>query len=238
MESHFLNAAWNNLIMANYRVAPDLLLPHVPYKTELDFFEGKAYVSLVGFMFLNTKIMGFSVPYHINFEEVNLRFYVKNNNNGTWRRGVSFIKEIVPKPAIALIANSIYKEKYAAMKMKHYHHESGDNLVTGYEWKFKNKWNKLSATSQKKSLPMRINSEEEFIADQSWGFSKINQGKTNEYEVKHPRWDIFPVTGHTIDCDFSGLYGKEFSFLKKAQPSSIFMAKGSEIKICHKKALQ
>lgn len=223
--------------MANYAVPPDILLPFVPQNTVLDSFEGKTYVSLVGLMFMNTKMLGFTIPYHVNFEEVNLRFYVKNNNNGTWRRGVTFIKEIVPKPAITLIANSLYKEKYSTMKMSHYHHEKDGMLETGYEWKFKNKWNKLSAVSEKKSLPMRINSEEEFIADQAWGFSKISSSKTYEYEVKHPRWEIFPVSDYTIDCDFGGLYGNEFSFLEDTKPASIFMAKGSEVKICHKKTL-
>ncbi|MEO6221559.1 MAG: DUF2071 domain-containing protein, partial [Ginsengibacter sp.] len=138
MESHFLKAAWNNLIMANYIISPDILIPYVPHKTHLDSFEKKTYISLVGFMFLNTKIMGLSVPYHINFEEVNLRFYVKYNNNGNWVRGVTFIKEIVPKFAIAIIANNIYGEKYAAMKMKHFHRESDAGLETGYEWRDKN----------------------------------------------------------------------------------------------------
>ncbi len=238
MKSYFLNAAWNNLIMANYAVPPDILLPFVPHNTVLDSFEGKTYVSLVGFMFMNTKMLGFTVPYHDNFEEVNLRFYVKSNANGMWRRGVAFIKEIVPKPAIALIANRIYKEKYVTMKMRHYQNDKGGAIETGYEWKFKNKWNIISAVSGKKSLPMRINSEEEFIADQSWGFSKISHTKTYEYEVQHPRWEIFPVSDYIIDCDFSGLYGDEFSFLKDAKPLSVFMAKGSEVKIFHKKTLQ
>ncbi|MEP7232725.1 MAG: DUF2071 domain-containing protein [Ginsengibacter sp.] len=238
MESHFLNAEWNNLIMANYPVPPEVLLPYVPKNTELDFFGGKTYVSLVGFMFLNTKMLGLSIPYHSNFEEVNLRFYLKHNNNGNWMRGVGFIKEIVPKPAITLVANNLYGEKYATMKMKHSFHEAPDYLETGYEWRFKNKWNKISAISKTTSLPMRIGSEEEFIAEHYWGYTKVNDDKTYAYEVKHPRWEIFHVTDYVIHCDFSGLYGKEFSFLKDAKPSSIFMAKGSEVKICHKTTLQ
>ncbi len=237
MQSYFLNAAWNNLIMANYPVPPEILLPYVPNKTQLDFFGDKTYVSLVGFMFLNTKMLGMSIPFHINFEEVNLRFYVKHNDNGNWMRGVSFIKEIVPKPAIALIANNIYGEKYTTMKMKHFHHVSDSGLETGYEWKDKNKWHSLTTTTQKKSSPMRIGSEEEFIAEHYWGFTRINTTKTYAYEVQHPRWEIFHVKDYKIDCDFTNLYGQEFSFLKNRKPSSIFMAKGSEIKICHKKTL-
>jgi len=206
MKSHFLHTEWNNLIMANYVVPKELLLPFIPHKTELDFFEEKTFVSLVGFMFLNTRILGFSVPHHINFEEVNLRFYVKYNDHGKW-------------------------------KMKHFHIEKADEIETCYEWKYKNKWNKLVASSQKKSMPMRINSEEEFITEHYWGYTKYNKYKTYEYEITHPRWEIFKVLNYTIDCDFSGIYGNEFSFLSDTVPASVFMAKGSEVRIFHKKSL-
>jgi uncharacterized protein YqjF (DUF2071 family) len=237
MNSYFLHAAWNNLIMANYVVPPELLSPFVPYKTELDFFEGKTYVSLVGFMFMNTKILGFSVPYHINFEEVNLRFYVKHNDNGNWKRGTVFIKEIVPRSAITFVANNLYREKYITMKMKHFHEVKENEIETCYEWKYKDNWNKLSAISEKKSKPMRIGSHAEFIAEHYWGYIRYGKNKTYEYEVKHPRWDIFDALSYTVDCDFGNIYGEEFSFLKNIEPDSVFMAKGSEIKVYHKKIL-
>ena len=237
MISHFLRAEWNNLIMANYVVPEELLFPYIPGKTELDFYKGATYISLVGFMFLNTRIRGLSVPYHINFEEVNLRFYVKHNDGGQWKRGTVFIKEIVPKRAISFIANNLYKENYTTMRMKHFHIEKDDLIETCYQWKFKDKWNKLTAECHKKSLPMRINSEEEFIAEHYWGYTKYNENKTYEYEVKHPRWEIFRVSDYVIDCDFEGIYGNEFSLLQQTKPASVFMAKGSEVRIHTKTTL-
>ena len=237
MKSHFLHAEWNNLIMANYVVPTELLLPFIPFKTGLDFFEGKTFVSLVGFMFLNTKILGFSIPRHVNFEEVNLRFYVKYNDHGQWKRGTVFIKEIVPRLAISFFANSVYGEKYTTMKMKHFHIKKGSETETCYEWKYKDKWNRLSVLSQNKSVPMRRNSEEEFIAEHYWGYTKYNENKTYEYEVSHPRWETFKVLNYAVDCDFSSIYGNEFAFLNTAMPSSVFMVKGSEVKIYHKKNL-
>ena len=231
MTSHFLRAEWNNLIMANYAVPEELLSNYVPYKTELDFYKGETFVSLVGFMFLNTRIRGLSVPYHINFEEVNLRFYVRYNDHGKWKRGTVFIKEIVPRPAITFIANSLYRENYSTMKMKHFHIETNNTIETCYEWKYKNKWNKLEALCHKKSHPLGIGSQEEFIAEHYWGYTKYRDDMTYQYEVTHPRWEIFKVHEHTINCDFEEIYGSPFSFLKDATPSSIFMAKGSEVKI-------
>jgi len=237
MKSHFLRAEWNNLIMANYVVPKELLLPFLPVRTELDFFQGKTFVSLVGFMFLNTRILGLRVPQHVNFEEVNLRFYVRYNDHGNWKRGTVFIKEIVPRFAISFFANFLYGERYTTMKMKHFHIKNAGGIETCYEWKYKDKWNRLAAVSQSKSVPMRPDSEEEFIAEHYWGYTRYNESKTYEYEVNHPRWDIFKVLDHTIDCNFDGIYGAEFSFLSDVPPSSVFMAKGSEIKIFHKKCL-
>ncbi len=47
----FLTAEWRYLAMFNYEVPPELLAPLVPRGTELDSWQGKVYVSLVGFLF-------------------------------------------------------------------------------------------------------------------------------------------------------------------------------------------
>ncbi|MEO9020488.1 MAG: DUF2071 domain-containing protein [Ginsengibacter sp.] len=238
MTTHFLLAEWNNLIMANYAVPKELLLPYVPNKTQLDSFEGNTYVSLVGFMFLNTKVLGLSVPMHVNFEEVNLRFYIKYNDRGVWKRGVVFIKEIVPKMAISFVANNVYGEKYATMKMKHFHSDNGENFEAGYEWNYKNRWNKISAVADKRSRKIIPGSREEFFADHYWGYSKYNDTKTYEYHVEHPLWETLKVVSSSVDCDFGAVYGDKFSFLSHEKPHSVLMTKGSEIRVHHKKSLE
>src|SRR4029079_1533831 len=113
----FLTAKWNDLIMANYEVDPALLGPRLPAGTTLDLHEGRCFVSLVGFMFLDTRVLGFPVPFHVNFEEVNLRFYLKRELETEIRRGVVFIKEIVPRFAIATVARVMYGEPYECWSM-------------------------------------------------------------------------------------------------------------------------
>ncbi|MDP4286057.1 MAG: DUF2071 domain-containing protein [Bacteroidota bacterium] len=238
MEIHFLRAEWNNLIMANFVVPKELLLPYVPYKTELDFFEGNSYASLVGYMFLNTKIHGFSIPFHINFEEVDLRFYVKLNDHGHWKRGVVFIKKIVPRQGILLMANNLYGEKYTTMKMNHYHVDKGECLEAGYEWEYKNKWNQLVAKTDKKSALICKASHEEFIADHYWGYTKSGDTRTYEYSVEHPVWEILKVIEYSVNCDFGSIYGKRFSVLNKAKPQSVFLTRGSEVKVHRKKVIE
>ncbi len=237
MPNAFLTAEWNNLIMANYVVDPAILKPYLPGKTELDFYKGKCYVSLIGFMFENTKLLGIKIPFHVNFEEVNLRFYVRHNDNGQWKRGAVFIKEIVPKPAISVIANALYHEKYSTMRMKHFFTKNSNEINLGYHWKHKSKWNILEATTATEALPMQAGSEEEFIAEHYWGYSKYNDQTTYEYAVQHPSWKVHKVKKYTIDCDFTALYGEQFSFLQDATPNSVFMAQGSVISILGKKVL-
>jgi uncharacterized protein len=237
MKTHFLRAEWNNLVMANYIVPPEMLLPYVPYKTELDFFEGHTYVSLVGLMFLNTKVFGFSIPNHANFEEVNLRFYIRYNQQGNWKTGVVFLKEIVPRKAVSFIANNLFGENYVTMNMDHLHQDHGDNYETAYQWSFRNKTNHISAVTGKRSSKITPGSCESFFADHYWGYVKYSEHKTYEYNVEHPVWETLKVLSYSVDCDFQSVYGEEFAFLQNETPKSVLMTKGSEIKLHHKRTL-
>ncbi len=237
MKSPFLTAEWKHLIMANYVVDAKLLQPYLPYKTELDVYDDKVLVSLVGFMFLNTRMLGMKIPFHVNFEEVNLRFYVRYNEDGNWKRGTVFIKEIVPKAAIGFVANNLYNEKYSTMPMKNFFTKKEDEIHLGYGWKYRQKWNRLEATIEHTPIPMISGSEEAFIAEHYWGYSKYKEQVTFEYEVRHPQWNIFPVKDWLIDCDFGALYGNDFLNLNTAQPNSVLVAEGSPISIMHKRNL-
>jgi uncharacterized protein YqjF (DUF2071 family) len=229
--SKFLTAEWRNLVMANYEVDPKILKPYVPFGTELDCWNDVCYVSLVGFMFLNTKVMGVKIPFHVNFEEVNLRFYVRANRNGEVRRGVVFVKEIVPRTMLALTANVLYSEKYEAMPMKHSWSKSENkNLVIDYQWK-KSSWNSIQVEALEEGKPITPLSKEEFITEHYWGYTKINNSKSFEYQVEHPQWLVHPVTNYSILVDFKKVYGDDFAFLVNEKPKSIFLANGSAISV-------
>lgn len=223
--------------MANYIIDPACLKNYLPNKTELDEYNGNVYISLVGFMFENTRVLGVKIPFHVNFQEVNLRFYVRYKDNGQWKRGVVFIKEIVPKAAISIIANTLYHEKYSSMPMKHFANKGENEINLGYHWKHKNKWNKIEAITAVEAMPVQAGSEEEFIAEHYWGYSKYNTTTTFEYNVQHPAWQVHKVKDYLIDCDFTALYGNEFLFLHTIQPNSVFVAGGSAIAVLKKRKL-
>ena len=223
----FLTAKWSDLVMANYEVAPEILADLVPKGVSLDFCEGKCYVSLVAFMFLDTRVLGIPVPFHINFEEVNLRFYVKREMADETRRGVVFVKEIVPRFAIATVARIFYGEPYEAWKMSHAKIEN--ELIYAW-WKRDDAHHIKVETGESAGVPAE-NSHGEFIIEHYWGYTKRGGNRTDEYKVEHPKWELFDVNDYEIKVDFGKLYGKRFAFLSDAKPHSIFMAKGSEVSV-------
>ncbi|WP_293786428.1 DUF2071 domain-containing protein [uncultured Pedobacter sp.] len=226
----FLTAEWRKLALAQYAVDEKILLKYLPPHTELDTWNGKYYVSLVGFMFTNVKLQGFSIPFHTNFEEVNLRFYVRYKDVKEWKRGVVFIKEIVPLPAITFVANTVYKENYQTLPMKHVWITQENQLEVDYLWKNKT-WNNFQIIADAQAEEISAGSEEEFITEHYWGYTDIGFNKTSEYGVEHPRWQTYPVKSYKINVDFGINYGNDFAFLNRAQPDSVFLAEGSPIRV-------
>jgi len=231
MASTFLTAEWRKLIMANYVVAENLLQPYLPIGTELDKYDGRCYVSLVGFLFQNTRLKSVPIPFHRTFEEVNLRFYVQHTKStGERRRGVVFISELVPRFALSLVANTIYGENYATVPVRHHWEQNAEQRSVSYRWRHKSRWNELQVKAAVRPQAIVANSAEEFFTEHCWGYTKRGAW-TSEYEVLHPRWMMYPIVQHSIDVDFGALYGKEFASLAERAPESILLAEGSEIEV-------
>ncbi|MCW3111113.1 MAG: hypothetical protein JWQ09_5619 [Segetibacter sp.] len=227
----FLKARWENLIMINYEVDAQILLPHLPRFTTVDTFNTKTLVSIVGFMFNDTEVFGLRWPCHTHFEEVNLRFYVKHFDGSAWKRGVVFVSEIVPTPIIAIMANKLYHEHYSAKPMKHTLWVKEDGMYLSYRWKHHKKWNSINVTANVSLSDIKPGSEEEFIFEHYWGYNKYNAATTIEYGVEHNMWQVHRVIDWNLDCDVAALYGEEFVPWLSAQPTSVFLAKGSEVVI-------
>ena len=225
----FLRAKWKNLVMANYAVDPALLEPFLPAGTSLDFFEGKTYVSLVGFLFAKTKIFGIPVPRFGTFEEINLRFYVVRKEGNMKKRGVVFINETVPYKPVAWMANLLYKEHYTVMPTRHYWDKSSRNRLIEYYWENKGNWNSLKVEAAPDSVIMQPGSMEEFIFEHYFGYTKVTEKISESYEVIHPRWMTFSVRNYSVDCDFGKMYGPVFAHLSTVHPDSVMHARGSDV---------
>lgn len=230
----FLTGQWKYLAMLNYEIAPAQLKRRVPRGTELDSWQGKTMVSVVGFMFLETRVLGLKIPFHVRFEEINLRFYVRRKAEDGWRRGVVFIKEIVPRRAIAIGARLFYNENYIARPMRHrveLDEATVERGVVEYGWRTKGRWNQLRAVTTGAARPLVDGSEAEFITEHYWGYAAQRDGGTVEYQVEHPRWLIWETSEREFDCDARAVYGPQFAEALSARPSSAFVALGSEITV-------
>lgn len=218
--------------MLNYEVIPLILQPYLPAGTEIDLWHGKALVSMVGFMFKETRVLGIKWPFHESFEEVNLRFYVRHFDGEKWKRGAVFVREIVPKTMIALIANTLYKENYRALPMRHSVTKDGPGYTRFlYEWKLKGKWNKIGATVSGSLAKIQPGSPEEFIFNHYWGYNRLTDFKTMQYEVEHIAWQTAEVKDFILEADIEELYGKAFLPFLSVEPFSAFWANGSDIAI-------
>lgn len=215
--------------MFNYALDPSLLQPFVPRGTEQDTWSGATYASLVGFRFLNSRLFGIPIPFHQDFAEVNLRFYVRRESGSELRRAVVFIREIVPRRAVAVLARRLYNEPYSALPMR-CAVESGPHPAVQYAWQLKGKWYTLAARSGRPfALPVD-GSFEQFIAEHYWGYTRQTDGSTIEYRVAHPPWAVAPAASYHIDADLAAVYGPHLAAALQT-PVSVFLANGSPVTV-------
>jgi uncharacterized protein len=231
-ERVFLSANWRDLVMLNYQVDAGLLTSHIPPGTDLDSFGGKTFVSLVGFRFLQTKLFGvLPIPFHSNFDEVNLRFYVRRQERATLRRGVVFIHEIVPRRAIAGVARLVYGENYTRHPMRHSINRDGAAITAEYEWQFERRWCHLCARATGIPVTPLEGSLEQFITEHYWGYSRQRDGACVEYHVSHVPWQMWTATSAGFEGDGEALYGSGFGTVLGREPDSAFIADGSEVQV-------
>lgn len=240
----FLTAEWRWLVMFNFEVDPGLLLPHVPRGTELDLWQGRAIISLVAFRFLNTRVLGWTIPGHRDFSEVNLRFYVRRETLAGYRRGVVFLKEVVPRWAVAFVARWIYNENYVTMPVLHELQlpDEGDDPEQSapdepgrgcvrYRWGRGKAKMRLSVTVGGSPQPLVAGSEEEFITEHYWGYVRQRDGSTMEYAVEHPRWNVWPTCSAEIGGDPASIYGEPWATALSKLPCSAFLVDGSAVSV-------
>ena len=225
----FLTAEWKHLLMLNYAVEPELLHPFVPVATELDAFAGRTYVSLVGFEFNNTRIAGAQVPFHRSFEEVNLRFYVRRAE----RRGVVFIRELVPKPAVVAVARVMFGENYACTRMSHSIYLNEESGAVSAEYVFGIGDERCTMRIEVESSPFIPPDESlaQFITEHYWGYARRRNGSTLEYEVQHPRWYVREASHSEFQGNAEAFYGAEFARVLHRPPDSAFLAEGSAVTV-------
>jgi len=223
----FLTAEWRHLAMLNFEVDPAILAGWVPRGTEIDFWHGRTYLSIVAFRFLHTRVWHCGLPFHRHFDEVNLRFYVRRREGDVWKRGVVFIKEIVPRRLIAWAARRFYNENYVALPMRHrLLPEAG---VVAYEWFCAGSWQGFEVLTDGTPEIPAAESEASFITEHYWGYARQPEGATKEYQVEHPPWHVWSARLLHWQCNIAEIYGPQLVPFLTAEPTSVFVAAGSAV---------
>ncbi len=217
--------------MLNFAAAPEVLEPLVPAGTEIDFWHGRTFLSVVGFRFLRTRLFGVPVPFHRRFDEVNLRFYIRRRTADGWRRGVVFVKEIVHRRLVSCIARWRYNENFVTLPVRSRIElpTPGNGGSVAYTWLLGERKNTLEThISGAPALPFP-DSEEEFITEHYWGYTRQRDGSTLEYQVEHPPWRVWRAADARLDCAAAELYGPRLAPFLSDAPTSAFVAEGSRV---------
>ena len=239
-EKPFLTASWRDIVMVTWAVDPGILGRYLARDTELDIWQGQALMSLVAFDFRDVRVFGLPIPLHTRFPEVNLRFYVRRKlPDGTWRRGVTFVQEMVPRAAIAIVARTFYGEQYTSRRMRRIaipeleltgaNENETRSLV--YEWKREGEWERVAVLVTTPPRGMRRGSVEEFVAEHYWGYTRRAGRATFEYRVDHEPWNISMTAECMIEADLATLYGPLFERALSASPVASFVASGSPVAV-------
>jgi uncharacterized protein YqjF (DUF2071 family) len=229
----FLTAEWRHLALINFEAPPALLEPLVPAGTELDRDRGRVFVSLVGFRFLDTRIIGCRIPGHVDFDEINLRFYVRREHRGEVRRAVTFIREIVPRRAIAALARAAYNEPYVALPMRSEitNRDADASTRVVYGWRSQGIEHRFELRARGVETVPAPGSHEHFITEHYWGYTRQRDGRTIEYQVAHPSWRLRPAASSEVSGELAAFYGPAFGEVLSARPVSAFLAEGSAVTV-------
>lgn len=230
----FLTAEWRWLAMLNWPAPAELLRRFLPRGLELDFWQGSPYLSIVGFLFRDTRLRGWAIPWHREFAELNLRFYVRQPD-APENRGVCFVREVVALPAVTWVARTIYNENYVTCPMRHRLELRGAQLLAGdraeYAWKSRGVWNRVAARAAGEVMSPTAGSAEEYFTENYWGFTARRDGGTAKYRVEHPPWRIWRAEDVEWNCDVAGMYGAEWCEVLSGTPESAYLIDGSAVKV-------
>ena len=230
--SIFLTAEWLDLALLNFAVEPALLEVYVPRGTALDVRGGRAFVSVVGFRFLRTRVLGARAVLHEDFDEVNLRLYVVRDVSGARRHGVVFLREIVARPVVALLARALYNEPYRLARVRHRSVRSADGFESlEYGWRAERGWCFATAASDGPAYDHAAGSDEEYFTQREWGYTRQRDGGTIEYRVEHPRWRVWRARSPSLEGDFTDMFPPPLVPVLRRVPQSAFIAAGSAVTV-------
>lgn len=221
--------------MLSFAIPAKTLRPFVPRGTEIDFFEGKAMVTLAGLLFQNAKVFGLRIPGFSAFEGVNLRFYVRRKFGQGYRRGVVRIREFVPSRVLTTASRFFFNEKACAVPMRHQFcgndQKDRKDMSVSYQWQFRRGWSSLLLQTGERPATAVQGSAAAFVTEPQWGYARFRDGSTAEYEIDHPRWRIWEAKRAKLEGNLFSQFGAVFQECLSNEPVSAFLVEGSRVTV-------
>lgn len=228
----FLTAEWRDVAGVTYACDEERLAPYVPRGATIDRLDGAPRLSLVAFEFRRTRVLGLPIPGCVRFPEINLRFYVRHGGE----RAVVFIRELVPRRAVATVARLRYNEPYVRVPMACATEvdpaqggDGGDGAIV-VTHRFA-RGSSLAVTAAREAVVPAPDSAAFWLTDHALGVGRQRDGSSVLYRVEHPTWALHEVLDTRVDVDFAAVYGPEWAWLADATPSHVTLATGSAVTV-------
>ena len=241
MAPALLAGEWRDLALLNWFVDPAILRPRVPAGAELDTWEGRGVLSLVGLRFLHLRLLGLPVPGMQAFTQVNVRFYVRRRVGEEIRHGVCFVLAMVPRRLLTLGARLAMHEPFETFPTRVAHHRAPDGAGgLSYQWQGGNQggtgdggWHRMQVVLDAAAVRApEDGSLETFVLHRFWGFTQQPDGTTLEYRVEHPCWRVAAVNDFDLSAQWEGLRVPAEVRTALAGPASFALyAEGSEARM-------
>jgi uncharacterized protein YqjF (DUF2071 family) len=198
-------------------------------------------LSLVAFHFADNRVLGVPIPFAREYDQINLRFYVRRRlEDGGWRRGVVFLRELAPAKPVVAGARFVYGERYDCVPVTARVRPPGAAGTRGgravYRWRDRHQVHRLAVDFHGPAALPGPGSLEDFLTDRHFGYVSAERA-TREYRVDHPPWRVWPATDARLSHGIADAFGRRFERALDRAPLSAFVAEGSRMELHRPHAL-
>lgn len=225
---------WRNVVHVNYQIAPEVLHPYLPPRTEILLFQNKCFITLTALVYDQVKFKGLNIPLHREIPEVNLRFYVSAADGSKSKNGVVLLKRIIAKPLLAFAGQLLFQEQYAVMPISYFVRKQSTERLVKYFWKNNppyGEWHSLSVKTSHSSIAFNEDDQVAFLTKPTLRFSGGRSMRTRVSEIEYKVTNVFEVDDYQLDVKFSVLFGGKFQFLSRQKPESVYLLEDSEVTV-------
>jgi len=203
---------WNNAIFLHWQVELSELKKFVPKELEIDLFEEKPWVSVVAFTMEKIRLKNLpTFPPISDFDEINIRTYVKSNN----KTGVYFLSMEGGNSLSCKVAKGISELPYRFSNIKR-----SKNKYESNNSQFNDKLNIQFEIGKEVTEKTKL---EKWLTER-YALFQDTEKSINKFEIHHVEWPINEIKLKNLEINYS-----KFDKLIKNEPNIIQYSKGVKV---------